>query len=160
MNDRPPRKRALKKRGRGTYATDKPPVVTIVHRKSKYTSFSVEKNLSKDLISRKIDEFVDKEAILFTDEYSIYSNIIEHEKINDHLTVNHSQKEYANGNIHVNNCENRHSLLRPFLRIFRGVSKKYLAGYVMIKQYIINYKEDAADKILQIILKDRTIIGA
>ena len=79
-----------------------------------YTSFSVEKNLSKDLISRKIDEFVDKEAILFTDEYSIYSNIIEHEKINDHLTVNHSQKEYANGNIHVNNCENRHSLLRPF----------------------------------------------
>ena len=45
-------------------------------------------------------------------------------------------------------------LLCPFLKIFRGVSKKYLAGYyIMIKQYIINYKEDAADKILQTILK-------
>ena len=96
----------------------------------------------------------------FTDEYSIYSNIIEHEKINGHFTVNHSQKEYVNGNSYVNTCENRHSLLRPFLRIFRGVSKKYLAGYVMIKQYIINYKEDAADKMLQTILKDRTIISA
>jgi len=112
------------------------------------------------LISRKIDEFVDKEATLFTDEYSIYSNIIKHEKINGHFTVNHSQKEYVNGNIYVNTCENRHSLLRPFLRIFRGVSKKYLAGYVMIKEYIINYKEDAADKMLQTILKDRTIISA
>jgi hypothetical protein len=90
----------------------------------------------------------------------IYSNINEHEKIKSHFTVIHSQKEYANGNIHVNTCENRHSLLRPFLRIFRGVSKKYLEGYVMIKEYIINYKEDAADKILQTILKNRTIMNA
>jgi transposase-like protein len=150
----------LKKRGRGTYSADKPPVITIVHRESKYTSFSVEKNLSKDLISKKVNEFVNKEAVLFTDEYSIYSKINKHEKIKEHFTVNHSQKEYANGKVHVNTCENRHSLLRPFLRIFRGVSKKYLAGYIMIKQYIINYKKDAADKILQTILKNRTITSA
>ena len=63
----------MKKRGRGTYDTDKPPVLTTVHRKSKYTAFDVEKNLSKDLISKKIDKFIDKEATLYTDEYSIYS---------------------------------------------------------------------------------------
>ena len=143
----------MKKRGRGTYDTDKPPVVTTVHRKSKYTTFEVEKNLSKDMVWEKIDKFVDKEAVLYTDEYSIYSKISSHKKINKHLTVNHSQKEYANGKIHVNTCENRHSLLRPFLRIFRGVSKKYLKGYVMICQYFINYKEDAPDKMLQTILK-------
>ena len=148
-----PRKRGLKKRGRGTYKTDKPPVVTTVHRESKYTTFDVEKNLSKDLVAEKIDKFVDKGAMLYTDEYRIYSNINEHEKIKDHLTVNHSQKEYAKGKIHVNTCENRHSLLRPFLRMFRGVSKKYLKGYVMISQYFINYKEDAPDKILETIIK-------
>jgi hypothetical protein len=29
----------------------------------------------------------------------------------------------------------------------------------MIKEYITNYKEDAADKILQTVLKNRTIKG-
>jgi transcription termination factor NusB len=57
----------------------------------------------------------------------------------------------------VNTCENRHSLLKPFLRMFRGVSKKYLQGYAMIYQYLTNYKEDALDKILQTVLKKCTI---
>jgi hypothetical protein len=105
------------------------------------------------LVAEKIDKFVDKEAILYTDEYTIYSNINEHKKIKNHLTVNHSQKEYAKGKIHVNTCENRYSLLRLFFKMFRGVSKKYLKGYVMISQYFINYKEDAPDKILQTIIK-------
>ena len=155
-----PRKRGLKKRGRGTYDTDKPPVLTTVHRKSKYTTFDVEKNLSKELISKKIEKFIDEKAILYSDEYSIYSGINEHDKIKNHLTINHSKKEYARGKIHVNTCENRHSLLRPFLRMFRGVSKKFLKGYVMIYQYFTNYKEDAPDKILQTILKPRTISSA
>ena len=129
------------------------PVVTIVHRESKYVSFSVEKNLSKILVNEKINTLVDKEAVLFTDEYTIYSKISENEKISKHFTVNHSQKEYSNGVIHVNNCENRHSLLRPFLRIFRGVSKHNLAGYVMIAQYLINYKENATDMILKTVLR-------
>jgi hypothetical protein len=52
----------LKKRGRETYATNKPPVVTTVHRKSKYTTFDMEKRFSKNLIMEKIENFVDKEA--------------------------------------------------------------------------------------------------
>jgi transposase-like protein len=102
----------------------------------------------------------DEEAILYTDEFSIYSKINEHPKIKNHFTVNHSKKEYANGKIHVNTCENRYSLLRSFIRMFFGVSKKYLKGYVMIYQYFKNYKEDAPDKILQTILKLRTISDA
>ena len=101
-----------------------------------------------------------KKQFFITDEYTIYLDIAKHEKISKHLTVNHSKKQYANGKIHVNNCENRHSLIRPFLRMFRGVSKKYLEGYVMLYQYIFNYKEDAADKILKTILKKCNVKSA
>jgi len=32
-----------------------------------------------------------------------------------HETVKHSEREYARGEVHINNCENRVSLLRPWL---------------------------------------------
>jgi len=35
-------------------------------------------------------------------------------------------KEYARGNIHTNNCENRASILKPWLAIHRGISKDNL----------------------------------
>ena len=92
-------------------------------------------------------------AIIYTDEYVIYSNLINHEKVINHYTVNHGEKEYANGEIHVNNDENRHSLLRRFLRIFRGVSKENLQGYALLEQYRINYKIDSYDTILQTIVE-------
>ena len=120
-----PRKIGLKKRGRGTHDTDKAPVLITVHRKSKYTTFNVEKNLSKDLISKKIEKFIDNEAILYTDEYSIYSEINEHDKIKNHVTVSHSKKEYIMGKIIVNTCKNKYSLLKLFLKIFGVVSKKF-----------------------------------
>ena len=80
-----------------------------------------------------------------------YNNLINHKKVIDHKTINHSNGEYAKGEVHVNNDENRHSLLRRFLRIFRGVSKYNLQGYALLEQYRINYKTDSYDMILQII---------
>lgn len=142
----------MKKRGRGTYATDKPPVITIVHRESKFTIFSVQKNLSKNIVHDLLSKTINTSSTLYTDEYTIYHNVSNHPKIHKHYSINHSQKEYANGKIHVNNCENRHSLLRQFLRIFRGISKRFLSGYIMLYQYIFNYKENSADKILQTVL--------
>ena len=73
------------KKPKGTYDTDKPPVVTTVHRESTFTTFDMAKNLSKKLVSEKINNFVDKGAILYTDEYSIYSKIINYPKIIMHL---------------------------------------------------------------------------
>jgi transposase-like protein len=90
--DGSPRKRALKKVGRGTYDTDKPSVTTFVHRESTFTIFSVEKNLSEKGISYSINEYIKDEATLCTDEYSIYQDIDDHPKIKEHHTVNHSQK--------------------------------------------------------------------
>lgn len=147
-----PRTRALKKRSRGTYQGDKPPVFTIVNRETGYTIFNVVKNLSKKIVNQFTNKYVEYEAVIFTDEYTIYHNLINHEKVKEHHTVNHGNKEYANGIKHVNSDENRHSLLRRFMRIFRGVSKKNLQGYILLEQYRINYKTDSYDKILQTIL--------
>ena len=91
--------------------------------------------------------------IVYTDEYTIYDSLKDHGKVKKHEFVNHSAKEYSRGEIHVNNCENRHSLLRPNLRIFRGVSKKNLPKYIIQIQYKINYKEKSYQKILENILK-------
>lgn len=73
-------------------------------------------------------------------------------KLYKHETVNHSKKEYVKGETHVNSDENRHSLVRRFLRIFRGVSKHNLAGYILLIQYRINYKTDSYDQILKTML--------
>lgn len=49
-----PRTQGLKRRGRGTYKTDKPPIITIVERNTGYTIFSVAKQLSIQLIRHKV----------------------------------------------------------------------------------------------------------
>jgi len=54
--------------------------------------------------------------------------------------VNHSKREFARGDVHVNTCENRHSFLRPYMAKYRGVSVKYLQGYLDYLALILNYK--------------------
>jgi len=47
-----------------------------------------------------------------------------------HETVNHSQGEYARGEVHVNTAEGLWNLLQEHLRKHHGVSKIYLPLYV------------------------------
>lgn len=128
----------MKQRGRGTYKKDKPPIITIVERNTGLTIFSVEKNLSKQLIQDKIEKHCVKSVKIFTDDYTIYSNLKNHRMVIKHEIINHSERKYADNENHVNNTENRHSLLRPYLNIFRGVSKKNLNTYVKFFQFIYN----------------------
>jgi transposase-like protein len=100
-----------------------------------------------------VDHYVKNEATIFTDEYVIYNNLINHDKVTNHYTTNHGKGEYAKGEIHVNNDKNRHSLPRRFLKIFRRVSKENLQGYALLEQYKINHKIDSYDTILETILK-------
>jgi len=44
--------------------------------------------------------------------------------------VNHAKKEYARGDVHENRAECPFSLLKPYLRVFRGLSKTNLPGYL------------------------------
>jgi len=71
----------------------------------------------------------------------------------EHHVVNHSEKEYAEGENHVNNTENRHSLLRPYLNIYRGVSKKKLNTYVKFFQFTFINGTNWIKKALNIVSK-------
>ena len=53
--------------------------------------------------------------------------------------VNHTKKEYARGDVHKDRAECLFSLLKPYLRVFRGVSKYNLPGYVGFFQFLRNF---------------------
>ncbi|WP_083240913.1 MULTISPECIES: transposase [Methanobacterium] len=131
-------------------------MLTIVQRTTGKTIFSVEKNLSKQLIYSKIKKHCLKPVKIFTDDYKIYTKLKRHKLVKKHNIINHSQRKYADEENHVNNAENRHSLLRPFLNIFRGVSKKNLNIYVKFFQFTFNNGINWLEKALKIILNSCT----
>ena len=61
---------------------------------------------------------------LYTDSASSYRAL----KGYVHEYVNHTQKEYARGDVHENRAECLFSLLKPYLRVFRGVSNATCQG--------------------------------
>lgn len=131
----------------------------MIERGTRNTILVVEKNLSKDLIRKKIQTHCEGSVKVFTDDYTIYMGLEEHPQVKEHQTINHSEKMYADGENHVNNCENRHSLLRPHLNIFRGVSKNNLNTYVKFFQFTFNKGINWFQKALKLILQSCTHTG-
>src|SRR5262249_16421006 len=93
---------------------------------------------------------------LYTDSASSYRGVRGYL----HEFVNHTQKEYARGDVRENRAECLFSLLKPYLRVFRGLSKLTLPGYVGFFQFLRNFRHlnacEQAELILQAAL-DPTI---
>jgi hypothetical protein len=64
-----------------------------------------------------------------------------------------TQKEYARGEVHENHAECLFSLLKPYLRVFRGVSKCNLPGYVGFFQLLCNFRQYNACEQAELILR-------
>lgn len=97
----------------------------------------------------KLRRLISSKVIVNTDEYTIYEGIAEEiEEILEHWVVNHGNKEWARGSAHVNGCENRNGFPKSFLRRYRGVSKKYLQGYVDFLALLLNEGSNWLDVIL------------
>jgi transposase-like protein len=89
-----------------------------------------------------VEHFTLPDTLVYTDEYDSY-NPLKRERI----TVCHSAKEWARDDdgdgwyeSHTNSDEGMWTGLRNFLRPFRGVHKRYLAGYVAIYEFHVNLK--------------------
>ena len=98
---RKPRKGGLKPwRGRGMFDKDHP-MITCIHQRNGMTYFDVPVDKSLiDLICKNVGYG----STIFTDEYSAYNQLQKHSFIYE--SVIHSEKEYANGIVHVNNYVN------------------------------------------------------
>ncbi len=141
-----PRRRRLKgARGRGTLATEKPPVLGMIQR-SGCVWIQMLENVQIKTIKPLIMGMVEKGTQVYTDEYSIY-NWLESEDYR-HKSVNHSIGEYARDEdgdgfceVHVNTMEGFWSLLRSWLRPHRGISQDKLPLYLGFFEFTHNAKQ-------------------
>jgi transposase-like protein len=138
----PPRCRANKRRGRGTYANDRPPVLGVIGRETGQVRLRVVHNTRTLSLGSFVEQFAHPEALVYTDEYDSYHSL---RRIRD--TVCHSAGEWARDDdgdgwfeTHTNTQEGMWAGLRTFLRPFRGVHKRYQHGYVAIHEFRVNLK--------------------
>ena len=140
--DDPPRRRANKQNGHGTYANDRPPIVGTVGRESGHVRLRLVKHTDSKTLGRHMAHFTQPDAVANTDEWQGYNRI---ERV--HVTVNHGIHEWARDDdddgireVHIHTPEGMWTGVRNFLRPFRGVNKKHLSGYVAMCEHRSNCK--------------------
>jgi transposase-like protein len=139
----PPRPRANKQRGHGTYDNDRPPIVGTVGRESGQVRLRLVHHTDQKTLEKHVHNFTQAGTTVNTDEWQGYNHIIR-----PHVTVCHGDKEWARDDdgdgireVHVNTIEGMWTTVRNFLRPFRGVHKKYLSGYLAMCEFGINLKQ-------------------
>ena len=86
---------------------------------------------------------------LYTDSASSYRAL----KGYMHAFVHHTQKEYARSDVHEHRAACLFSLLKPYVRVFRGPSKTNLPGYVGFLQFLRNFRQQSAFEQAELILR-------
>jgi transposase len=100
-------------------------------------------------VQKAADLAVQAGSRLYTDSASSYRAV----KGYVHAFVNHTKKEYARGEVHENRAECLFSLLKPYLRVFCGLSKYNLWGYVGFLQFLRNVRQQNACEQAELILR-------
>jgi len=139
------RRRRLKgKRGRGTLAADKPPVLGLLQRDGEIV-IRMLPNVQQETSKPVITSMVAKGSQFYTDEYNIYDRLPEWGY--SRKSVNHSTGEYARDEdgdgfheVHVNTVEGLWSLLRSWLRPHRGISQEKLPYYLGFFEFVHNIR--------------------
>jgi transposase-like protein len=146
IKGRKPRRNRLKgARGRGTLATEKPPVFGMIGRDGQ-VSITMLPNVKQETIKPLILMTILAGTLINTDEYTIYDRLTQWGY--EHKTVNHSRGEYARDEdgdgfceVHVNRMEGFWSLLRSWLRPHRGISQEKLPLYLGFFEFIHNVRK-------------------
>lgn len=138
----PPRRRANKKRGHGSYATDRPPVVGTIGRDSGQCRLQVCQSTDGKTLREHVHGTTPAASTCYTDEWPGYNRVAR-----EHHTVAHGKKEWARDDdgdgineVHTNTIEGLWTSVRNWLRPFRGVHKQYLKYYVAMCEHKINLK--------------------
>ena len=141
-------RRKKREPGRGHYDKDRPAIIAWVSRQGAVV-IQATKDFTVKTVQKAAEIAVRTGSRLYTDSASSYRAM----KGYVHEFVNHTQKEYARGDVHENRAECLFSLLKPYLRVFRGVSKGNLAGYVGFFQFLRNFRQRNAFEQAELILQ-------
>jgi transposase-like protein len=143
----PRRRRKKREPGRGHYNKDRPAIITWVSRQGPIMVHAV-KDFTVKTVQQAADLAVQAGSRLYTDSASSYRALTGYV----HEFVNHTQQEYARGEVHENRAECLFSLLKPYLRVFRGMSKFNLPGYLGFFQFLWNIRQRNAFEQAELIL--------
>ena len=125
MGRQPRGRRKKREPGRGHYDKDRPAIIAWVSRQGGVVIHAT-RDFTVKTVQKAADLAIQAGSKLYTDSASSYRLITGYA----HDAVNHTRKEYARGDVHENRAESLFSLLKPYLRVFRGISKCNLPGYV------------------------------
>jgi hypothetical protein len=146
--DRPPRSRRKKREpGRGHYDKDRPAIIAWISRQGGVVLHAT-RDFTVKTVQKAADLAVKTGSRLYTDSASSYRPL----KGYVHDFVNHTQKEYARGDVHENRAECLFSLLKPYPRVFRGISKTNLPGDLGLFQFLRNFRQLTACEQAEMIL--------
>jgi len=144
---RPGRRRRLKgKRGRGTLADEKTPVLGMLQRDGEVV-IRMLPNVQQATIQLVMTSVIAPGSLVYTDEYNIYDRLPEWGY--EHKSVNHAmgdtkraRDEDGDGfhEVHVNTMEGFWSLLRSWLRPHRGISQEKLPWYLGFFEFVHNIR--------------------
>ena len=141
----PPRRRANKARGHGTWDNDRPPVCGVVGRECGQVRLTVAAHTDGATLRGVVASGTRPGAMVYTDEWGGYSGLPALGR--GHATVCHAEGEWARDDdgdgireVHDNTLEGLWTGLRNFLRPFRGVNKVYLHQYVAMFEWGYNVK--------------------
>jgi transposase-like protein len=148
----PPRRRANKRRGHGTFDNDRPPVAGVVGRDSGGLRLAVVDHADQATLQMGMERNTNPGATIYTDESTAYARVAETGR--PHATVCHNpnHREWARDDdgdgireVHDNTLEGIWTGWRNFLRTFRGVSKHSLAQYVAVFEWAYEFKTATHD---------------
>lgn len=108
---------------------------------------------NQQTLEAQVHQFTDVGATVYTDEWQGYRGLNR-----CYATVCHGKRQWAidadaDGirEVHTNTIEGIWTTVRNFLRPFRGVHKKFLAGYIALCEFRINYKRITSHFISQLV---------
>jgi transposase-like protein len=140
-------RRKKREPGRGHDDKDRPAIIAWVSCQGAVVIQGV-RDFTVKTVQKAADLAVQAGSRLYTDSASSYRAL----QGDLHEYVNHTQKEYARGDVHENRAECLFSLLKPYLRVFRGLSKTNLPGYLGFFQFLRNFRQQNAFEQAELIL--------
>jgi len=118
--DRASRSRGLSKRGRGSYAEDKPLMFTLVDRGSGRRYVVPAKSANESTVRLPLGDHEEESLTVYTGGFRAYDPLEEDENYQREAVI-HGDSEYVDGDAHVNTCESHASLVRRWLSPHRGI---------------------------------------